>query len=121
MNKIIQEIKCGLHSGFPWCCVSYFILIWRWVPNSIRIFNLDQVGYIRCPFCETIERKIEVKPCDCGNKESLEEEFEIVDPINIEELISFYENYWFALWQEKLSRSFSEKLFHYLITFGKVK
>jgi hypothetical protein len=28
-DNIINNIKCGLHSGFPWCCIAFYVLFWN--------------------------------------------------------------------------------------------
>lgn len=74
-----QMIRCGLHSGFPPCCVSYFVNVW--VPNGgtvagmgrtmavrahARALQRARVGYIPCPSCLAQRRIVRVRSCRCA-------------------------------------------------------
>lgn len=28
-DNTINAIKCGLHSGFPWCCIAFYAIFWN--------------------------------------------------------------------------------------------
>jgi hypothetical protein len=36
LNRLPFEIHCGRHSGFPECCIKFFVSkwIWAWHDNS---------------------------------------------------------------------------------------
>lgn len=103
MRKITQEgiktrlkhmgktIACGFHSGFPPCCIRFYITKWLWIPKDPkkskffktywkkmekkRKLTYDKktkkwksnFGYIPCPTCLRYERFVEVKPCPKGS------------------------------------------------------
>lgn len=95
-NDILEHITCGLHSGFPECCIFYYLTCYLPVielnttRNEInfdeynnhisvifdqeiyelyqRLYKLDNdyyVGYIRCPSCILVNKRVEVKSCNC--------------------------------------------------------
>ena len=69
---IRDDIICGLHSGFPPCCVKFFITKWIWNLASkanrehwkkirrVRCFN---VSYIPCPKCLKNRTFVKLKKC----------------------------------------------------------
>jgi len=68
-----QFFKCGWHSGYPLCCILYWILyfdlqdagFWRNYWTTAR-----HEKYVECPMCKWLKPKIRtVKKCDCGEKE----------------------------------------------------
>jgi hypothetical protein len=55
-----EDITCGLHSGFPPCCIKFFITKWVWNIYSksnrdhwkkIRRVRSFKIQYIPCPKC----------------------------------------------------------------------
>ena len=78
----MQMIECGLHSGFPKCCVVFFVKVW-W-PYMIAIDQLSpraradalipfdaylkwttRPGYVPCSKCIVERSFVEVLACDC--------------------------------------------------------
>lgn len=80
-NYIIQDIKCGLHSGFAPCCILFYITAWtwlvkklgfhggpanqRWYPLYQRYFDWYKVDYIMCPLCKIFNLVRKVNRCSC--------------------------------------------------------
>lgn len=81
----MRMIECGLHSGFPTCCVAFFVRVW-W-PWMLAIDGLStrrradafvasddyakwttRPGYVACPKCVVDQNFVEVKACDCLRK-----------------------------------------------------
>lgn len=78
-------VECGVHSGFPSCCIAFFVKVWwpyalaidgsstRARADALTAYNAYQKwstrpGYVPCPSC-VVERKfVEVLPCDCEAK-----------------------------------------------------
>jgi hypothetical protein len=84
---VARMIECGLHSGFPACCVAFFVKIWwPWATTidalSVRrradaLIAYDsyqqwtkQAGYVPCPRCALERKFVEVLPCDCASRGS---------------------------------------------------
>lgn len=79
------SVACGLHSGFPLCCVAFWLFLYyplRWVlVDRLNLVTSTEwkmlwgvyrqpergVGYIRCPRCLSLDRRVEVKPCPAGS------------------------------------------------------
>lgn len=80
-----HNIKCGLHSGIPMCCVKWFVDHWSvyYVSDEQRALYSDILdrsyvamggkrllgcfGYVPCPTCAfKPEAMIELKACDCS-------------------------------------------------------
>lgn len=74
----VFDIKCGYHSGFPLCCILFYITFWEaecfyseikrrhsklgeWYNKKIK-----GIQYVRCPLCTLRRKKIEIKLCSCG-------------------------------------------------------
>lgn len=47
----IVSIYIGFISGFPLCCIAYYVrhIHWGWIPKQGR--DRKPIGYIRCPKC----------------------------------------------------------------------
>lgn len=67
-----EDIACGFHSGFPPCCIKFFITKWVWWGNSkarkehwkkIRRIRCSKVNYIPCPKCLRNKTFVELKKC----------------------------------------------------------
>jgi hypothetical protein len=75
----LMEIECGLHSGFPKCCILFFVKVWRSCrptpPQSyystMQALGVEPPGYIPCPTCLLAGNIVPVKPCACGRQRSL--------------------------------------------------
>lgn len=79
---IMNRIECGLHSGFPLCCVVFFVKVWgpfvmdvddadRALSESYHAWlsNMEcSVGYVPCPKCVIDETFVKVKSCDCTKR-----------------------------------------------------
>jgi len=71
-----HNIRCGLHSGIPWCCVLFFTFVWyptaetRWHERYRRWRTWwHRNGCIRCPICILRNAPgISAKHCDCYNR-----------------------------------------------------
>jgi len=67
--SIRRDIICGLHSGFPPCCVKFFVTKWIWnvgSKNSNKYFEkivLAGPWYIPCPKCLKNKTFVPVKEC----------------------------------------------------------
>lgn len=67
---IPYEIHCGFHSGFPECCIKFWVTKWTWAdPDSSfkkkhwKLLRKHDVGYIPCPKCLRNKTFVDVKPC----------------------------------------------------------
>lgn len=71
-------IKCGKHSGFPACCIKYYITVHMWRSDfAMKRYTMKtmrrgvevqgkQPGYIPCPACAKDGKFIKkVKGCGC--------------------------------------------------------
>ncbi len=72
LAKIPYDIHCGGHSGFPDCCIKFFITKWIWVwddrdskfvKSYRKRINKLRPGYIACPKCLKSKKFIKVQPC----------------------------------------------------------
>ena len=84
-DPTIRFVECGLHSGFPPCCVAFFVQVW-WpanvmegrsrklrevralVSNYRRVLDrmrddYEHVEYIPCPDCVLSKRFVAMKKC----------------------------------------------------------
>lgn len=79
LSLIPYEIHCGRHSGFPDCCIKFYVTKWIWYDadskfrkNHIKLLKKyvwtdDSVsGYIVCPKCIKSKTFVEVKKCPKG-------------------------------------------------------
>jgi hypothetical protein len=84
MHSWAQDIRCGLHSGIPKCCIRFWLKIWsplyhEWGKGNYDAYLLMddyypldsnkslRFGYIPCPDCKTkgAEHAVPLKECDC--------------------------------------------------------
>lgn len=72
LSHIPYMIHCGRHSGFPDCCIKFYVTKWIWLvdnPKSKFVENYrkklfkDPPGYIPCPKCFKSKNFVKVKPC----------------------------------------------------------
>lgn len=77
LNNIPYDIHCGKHSGFPNCCIIFFITQWAWMSSNKKQPHWDKMnklrnhpGYIPCPKCLRNRDFIKVKLCpkNCQRK-----------------------------------------------------
>ena len=73
MAKFQFDWNCGRHSGFPMCCILWYLgpwqliifrtpWMWKWY------WALGDGNYVRCPICLLRKHQVEMKECDCGEK-----------------------------------------------------
>jgi hypothetical protein len=78
LNKIKIDISCGIHSGFPPCCVKFFVTKWVWHRfhksnnkhwDNIRAIDSFDINYIPCPKCLKNKTFVKLKKCpkNCPN------------------------------------------------------
>jgi hypothetical protein len=63
-------IRCGLHSGFPRCCIRFFLGPWARmldVAERRRYLDVCDAGYVRCPDCIASGRRVQVLACPVGS------------------------------------------------------
>lgn len=73
-ERSLFTINCGLHSGFPECCVVFHTLTYSWNPASEEFahhyYNVgnspQRAGHIQCPAC-ILKGKVDplVRKCRC--------------------------------------------------------
>ncbi len=82
----VVEINCGLHSGFPECCILFYVTFWAslftwsgdgsyrsaYAAGRYKLYRrmMEQiagrwVGYIPCPACLLARKFVEPKECSC--------------------------------------------------------
>lgn len=78
IKHLHKTIECGLHSGFPACCVKFYACDWMWMNHlqatvhrkkmfeKAEQLGIASFGYIVCPACLEKGRHVEVKPCPNG-------------------------------------------------------
>jgi len=70
MSTSVAVIRCGLHSGFPRCCIRFFIGPWSRMSveeHQLYIATTPAAGYVRCPDCVASDRRVQVKSCPVGS------------------------------------------------------
>jgi hypothetical protein len=69
---IREDITCGLHSGFPPCCIKWYITKWIWNLDTklfdkhwgkIRGVKGIDISYIPCPKCLKNKTFVKLKKC----------------------------------------------------------
>jgi hypothetical protein len=80
-------VACGLHSGFPTCCIVFFVKFW-WPmmegdgdPDGIARYRammksmgmVEGPGYIPCPRCLLERNFVGVRRCSCARRRRLNE------------------------------------------------
>ncbi len=81
---VAHHVRCGMHSGFPPCCVMFFLVrIYTWWPahyyrNNTLAGRIERalvkprgVNYIQCPLCQWRDHRVPLKRCSCSIKEYL--------------------------------------------------
>ncbi len=72
LAKIPYDIHCGKHSGFPDCCIKFFITKWVWmfdddsskfIKTYRKKLRAAMPGYVPCPKCLREKKFITVKHC----------------------------------------------------------
>lgn len=85
LEKLIDNLKCGKHSGFRLCDIIWFSFIWIHIYNK-KDYSLSKFGefywiqerkfrpgtqYISCPICIIFFKyikPIKLKRCKCSEK-----------------------------------------------------
>lgn len=73
------DVTCGPHSGFPRCCIAFFVCYWRqrtpdlgwWIQynDAVREHRGGPAGYVMCPRCVAEGRTpVVVQRCTCRRK-----------------------------------------------------
>ena len=78
-ETVEHAIECGTHSGFPQCCIEWFVGEWqtalfeytyisdgRYLKPSRDYLEGISWGYVPCPECVKIGNRVIVKECDCS-------------------------------------------------------
>lgn len=72
----IGDIRCGVHSEMPLCCIAFFIgpwhtmlrgSTWTWYRALVAkaVKKHGDFGYVPCPYHLALRRRVEVKTCLC--------------------------------------------------------
>lgn len=68
-----EAVECGVHSGFPLCCIAWYAGPWRRFMARDGIALMDiyhwwrwkvDAGYVQCPVCK-VRRSTPVEVSDC--------------------------------------------------------
>lgn len=75
LRLAIHDLRCGLHSGIPVCCIAWYLGPWRWMGYGRapklrewyfeRIFKRGAFDHIGCPKCLLLRRPVVVRDCTC--------------------------------------------------------
>jgi hypothetical protein len=87
-RRLWLDFRMGRCSGFPDCCILFFISVWRPVYGDLDVSPSDKVkwrkrflgwymkkagnfkcGYVPCPLCIMSGARVEVRKCtpECGH------------------------------------------------------
>jgi len=79
LAQLAHDIECGTHSGFPPCCIAWFIMVKRTMQPGSRAWRAyerallraaparrGKVGYAPCPACVAARRFVRVASCTCA-------------------------------------------------------
>ncbi len=86
MTTLAEHAECGLHSGLPLCCVTWYLTAWRllWRIDfhvapvetigevdflmdgvTVRYQMLAPWGYVPCPSCIVRNNRVNMRSCAC--------------------------------------------------------
>ena len=74
-RNLHQDLRCGLHSGIPWCCILFFTTVWwnkanvfpmPWVRWYFLTLAKSEAEYVQCPWCLVRRRVDSIRSCQCG-------------------------------------------------------
>lgn len=76
VSRAEVDLRCGLHSGIPRCCIAWFVSCWRFWPGArfntyYKIVQLSEelhgiaFDHIPCPLCIVRGREDGVLDCAC--------------------------------------------------------
>jgi hypothetical protein len=69
LNRLswLDHWRCGRHSGFPICCVVWWLTGWRLVRTNENYIawmtNRHRPWYIQCPFCIMRGHTVPMRDC----------------------------------------------------------
>lgn len=77
-RHMIHDIRCGIHSGIPACCIAFYIGHWMHgfegmkeaqyiTRHRKRMREAKLSGYIACPDCLTTKNLVRPNICACGH------------------------------------------------------
>ena len=90
MKNLKENIICGNHSGFPYCCILYYAFFWKLLFKGNKFRNKlcklfhkyysnflheeeyfrksyrTGAGYVKCPMCVLSGYTVYVKICACS-------------------------------------------------------
>lgn len=78
LSNVHYMVDCGIHSGFPACCVRFYVTKFAWMKRERRQSYGDKVvecgtkngisyGYVPCPACLKKNNVVKVLPCPPGS------------------------------------------------------
>lgn len=57
-TRFVEHVQCGMHSGFPPCCIAWFVTGWVWVRAARNLLSSEGVEYVRMSDGEIIARDL---------------------------------------------------------------
>lgn len=54
--RFVEHVQCGMHSGFPPCCIAWFVTGWVWVRAARTLLFREGVEYVRMSDGEIVAR-----------------------------------------------------------------
>lgn len=71
LTKPARWWRYGRHSGYPRCCIVYFVARALLAPKAVKTWSADRAaarpghpGYVRCPICRVRGRRVVQHICD---------------------------------------------------------
>jgi len=75
-RNLIHDIRCGIHSGIPACCIAFFVGHWAHgfsedkqaqyiTRHRKKLREAGLMGYVACPDCLETKNFTTLKPCAC--------------------------------------------------------
>ena len=75
LDESDSDVICGIHSGFPPCCIEFYVNTWLPAWRDLNRIGLlgwiiaeavrsRSCGYIICPECVANNNVVEVKRCN---------------------------------------------------------
>jgi hypothetical protein len=73
-EQVRYDIRYGLHSRIPTCCIIFFVTEWESIYREgsdmpyNRAVDAARAGYVQCPECLGSGTKVKILDCDleCG-------------------------------------------------------
>src|ERR1035437_2872856 len=74
LKHLHSTIECGIHSGYPPCCIKFYITQKIWMPEEQNSEYIKKIikrsndleksfGYIPCPACLESGNDVKLLPC----------------------------------------------------------